>query len=101
MLIQGTVCRASHAFKSSLFFLLSSYTTLLDSGHTVEIFGFAFWVTIEMKLIPAGIPRTVEAGEFLGDGVLQPTSSGRTTAQGDTKQRQENSRKCTANASET
>lgn len=64
-------------------------------------YGFAFWMTIKMKLIPAGIPRTVEAGEVLGDGVLQPTSSGRTTVQEHTKQRQENSRKCSANASET
>lgn len=42
-----------------------------------------------MKLrvfFPAGIPRTVEAAEILGDDVLQLTSSGRTTAQGDTKQ---------------
>lgn len=69
----------------------------------VEIFG---WFCLlddnknETESFPAGIPRTVEAGRFLGDGVLQLTSSGRTTAQGDTKQKQENSRKCTENASE-
>lgn len=54
----------------------------------------------ETESFPAGIPRTAEAGEILGNGVLQPPSSGRTTAQGDTKERQENSRKCTENARE-
>lgn len=54
----------------------------------------------ETESFPAGTPRTVEAGEILGNGVLQPPSSGRTTAQGGTKERQENSRKCTENARE-
>lgn len=103
MLIQGVVCKASHAFKSSLFFLFDSYISLLDPGHTVKIF---VWFCLlddskrETESFPAGISRAAEAAKIRGEDVLQPTSSGRTTAQGDIKQRQENSRKRTENASE-
>lgn len=54
----------------------------------------------ETESFPAGISRAAEAAKIRGDDVLQPTSSGKTTAQGDIKQRQENSRKRTENASE-
>lgn len=88
MHIQGAVCKASHAFKSSLFCLFNSYTSPLDPGHTVEIF---VWFCLldenrnETESFPAGILRTEESGKFLGDGVLQPTSSGRTTGRHQTK----------------
>lgn len=57
--------------------------------------GFAFRVTEKMKtsVFLLVTPELQRLGEVLGDGVSQPTSSGSTTAWGDTKHGQENSRK--------
>lgn len=95
-LIQGVICRASHVFKSSMLFTFNSYASLLDPGHTQEIISW-FCLLGDRKTKPNVFllvtPELRRLGEVLGDGVSQPTSSGSTTARGDTKQGQENSRK--------